>query len=139
MAARKKRQRDYAAEYARRQERARALGHASYYQRRVAGVPKGERARVRGHRGAKDFLRTISSGDLVMLPSGVGSVERDAEGRYRAMTLLVNDAETGEDRTFTFRNFTREQLIGWIDAMDDADALYSPNPSQDVNQLVTTR
>ncbi len=89
MAPRKaKRRRDYAAEYAQRQERARERGFSSYYERRVSNVPRGERARVRGHRAGRDFLRELGAGDLIIVPEGIGSIVlvdrylRDRRGGY---------------------------------------------------------
>lgn len=133
----KKRERDYSAEYQRRQARARSLGYGSYYERRVAGVPRGARARARGHRGRADFLRDLGEGDLIIVPEGIGSVTINDRGLYTRMTKLVIDAVTGRARTYVFRNFSRAYLSALIDAEEARGAVWSPAPSLDQRRLAT--
>lgn len=65
--------RDYAAEYARRQARAREAGFRSYYAKRVAGTAPGSEARARksGHRAASDLEQRIRSGRVVAMKASI--------------------------------------------------------------------
>lgn len=139
------RRRDYAAEYERRQRRARERGFGSYYEQRVQGTRPGtpERAKARGHRSRADFLAALGEGDLIILPFGITSVEfdddaRDGEGAYVEIVKLVVDAETGTERTYTLRNLTRDELVETIEAEQAAGAVFSPSPSLDQRRLVTS-
>ena len=84
------RRRDYAAEYARRQERARSLGFGSYYRRRVAGTTGEVRARAAGHRSTADFRRAVSSSRTVIVDIQPGTREA---GRYTSLRVVVTDSK----------------------------------------------
>lgn len=102
------RKRNYAAEYAARQARARAQGFTGYYGKRVragaspsAPAPKGERLRqARGHAGAADLTRTISSGRVEAMTQE--AVSRDEAGRVTTVRVTVMLAD-GSQRSFTVR------------------------------------
>lgn len=101
-----------------------------------------ERARLRGHRGRADFLASLSEGDLILLPLGISSVEfdedaRDGEGAYVEIVKLVVDAVTGDEREYTLRNLTRDELIATIEAEQERGAVFSPAPSLDQRRLVS--
>src|ERR1035437_5505534 len=86
------RKRDYAAEYARRQAKARSLGYTGYYARRIrlgapasAPAPRGAELAVRrGHRGkgepgtGGDLRGRARDGDLLIASMGA----RNAAGEY---------------------------------------------------------
>jgi hypothetical protein len=101
------RRRDYKAEYARRQARARELGYESYYARRVrAGAapstpaPTGERLRrARGHNSTTDLLAAVKPGRLVY---SINTSPRDDRGRFTWVEVTVVD-EKGHERNFRLR------------------------------------
>ena len=150
MAPRKPRRRDYRAETARREELNRERGYATAYAKRVEGTERGsrERARARGH-GSDDyarllkeirrFLRELGTGDMIVMPEGIASVERDGRGRYRRIHKLVFDAEDmlAPPRDYVFAKITRPRLVRLIDAEDARGATWAPAPSQDQRRLVS--
>lgn len=125
--------------YSRRNARARALGFRNYYEQRVAGTQPGTAARAaaRGHRSRSDFLASLGEGDLIIMPNGLSSVERTADGRYKLITKLVVDGDTGDERIYTLRNLTRDELVQTIDEEERTGAVFSPSPSLDQRRLVT--
>lgn len=130
------RPRDFAAEYRRRQENARRLGFGSYYERRVAGVPRGERAGVRGHRGKADFLASLREGDLILCD--IGSVRFDAaRGRYGPIWKTVIPASGGREREFVLRNQTRTSLLATVEKEVRRGVIFSPSPSLDQRRLLS--
>lgn len=157
------RPRNYKAETARRNELARQRGAKSYYEKRVAGVPKGERAQARGHRSSRDLVRDLKEGDLILCDiTGVkyGTSRRTVKvttykpdrrfktGRRpvvtsRRVTVEVFDliektvipATLGQHRDYTLRRLTREELRELIDEEIAKGAIFSPNPSQDQRRL----
>lgn len=86
-----KRRRNYAAEYARRQELARQRGFKSYYDQRVRRSPTAppptapERRRRSGHASFADLVHDLRRANVVT-PLGH---ERDASGRYRSIEMVV--------------------------------------------------
>lgn len=138
-----KRRRDYKAETARRNELAREQGDESYYQRRVKGVPKGERAEARGHgldSVRRRFLRELGPGDFIIVPESVGFaktryVRGPLRGRYKRMVKLVTSATDGRNRSYTFKNFTRRWLQALIRAEERKGATWSHTPSLDQRQI----
>jgi hypothetical protein len=97
-----RRPRDFKAEYARRQAKAKALGYENYYARRIrvgappsAPKPTGaELARVRGHRSAADLKKLLESGRAELLHVVRTS---DAFDRLRIDALLqLNDGSSHE-------------------------------------------
>ena len=126
------RQRDYAAEYRARQERARARGFRDYYEQRTRvrpGAPKPSREQLaerRGHAGYEDLLRYLRArgeGALVGIDP-VGS-ERAADGTWKVVRITVL-AEDGSERTFTMRKVTDEKVQKLITVIHDAGAIDSP-------------
>lgn len=118
------RQRDYAAEYAARQARARAAGYGSYYEQRVAGATtSNERQVAAGHRGPAALRRALAEGDLV----SVVSVDRKADGTYTRILVSVIDANGGE-REYTLRGSSLRPaaIRGLSQDVDDAGAVQSP-------------
>lgn len=101
-----------------------------------------ERARLRGHRGRVDFLRSLGEGDLILLPYGLSSVEfdedaRDGEGAYVEVVKVVIDAANGSEREYVLRNLTRDEMIATIEEEQRRGAIFSPAPSLDQRRLVT--
>ncbi len=129
------RKRDYAAEYARRQRKARSLGFGSYYERRTSGVPVGARARARGHRGRADFLGSLREGDLILCD--ITGVRLRPSGRYDVIWKTVIPADGGPEREYALRNQTRASLLAAIEAEVDAGVIFSPSPSMDQRRLVS--
>lgn len=129
------RQRNYAAEYRRRQEIARQRGFRSYYERRVVGVAKGERARVRGHRSRADFLASLREGDVILCD--ITSVWILPSGRYSPIWKTVIPANGGREREFVLRNQTRASLLAAIEAEIRAGVIFSPSPSMDQRRLLS--
>ena len=164
------RQRDYAAEYARRQARARALGFESYYERRTRGRPGAEKpapeelARRRGHRGTRDFVRSLREGDLILCditgieirrrrrmvmqfkpdrryktgqrPIGKQRVTVDV---YERIDKTVIPANGGREREYTLRRLTREELLETIEEEERRGVIFSPSPSMDQRRLLSAR
>jgi hypothetical protein len=132
------RQRDYKAEYARRQQNARKAGFKSYYDRRTAGATTTEqRAAKAGHRGTKAFLRSLKEGDLILCE--VRTVDRDPKtGLYRRIPKQVIPARVGApDRFYVLRNLTRKRLLEVIDEEIRKGVTFSLYPSKDQRRLVT--
>ena len=102
--AKRRPRRDYRAEYARRNARARAAGFASYYDYRVragsleAPRPKGETLRRRrGHAAGKDLVKAAREGDLL-----VAQLNRDSKGRFRSIDVTLIH-EDGSEQEFTLK------------------------------------
>lgn len=122
--------RDYAAEYARRQARARELGFSGYYERRTRprpGAPKpppAELRRKRGHASGADLKREVKAGALVQ----VQRTDRDPEtGRLKRVELLVIDAD-GKEKTYvlTGNQLSQRNLDAIGDAVNAAGGIVSP-------------
>lgn len=128
------RKRDYAAEYERRQQKARELGEGSYYKRRVKGIPKGERAKARGHRGRADFLRSLQEGDLILCD--ITNITLSEKGRYSPIWKTVIPANGGREREYALRNQTRESLLQAILEEEKRGVIFSPSPSMDQRRLL---
>lgn len=114
------RKRDYAAEYARRQARARELGYENYYGRRVragappsAPAPRGEAlARARGHRSSADLEALLRAGRVERVTT-VTSIDR----RGRDETTVIADLDDGRTVEFTLRGPQVDRIAGVIDDM----------------------
>lgn len=144
--------RSRSAAWERRDAAARAKGYASYYDYRLhdsGRLPPGplgalsaeERARRRGHRGRKDFLASLSEGDLIVMPFGLSSIvfdpdARSGQGAYLEIVKTVIYAATGKERTFTLRNLTRAELVATIEAEQAKGVVFSPSPSLDQRRLL---
>lgn len=136
-----KRRRDYAAEYKRRQARARALGYESYYARRVRkgappSAPKPSGAalrRARGHAAGRDLARSSRDGDLLIASLG----GRDLQGRYHRVDVTVIPADGGDEREFTLRGsqLSPEYLQRLVDDLERRGVIFSPSPSLDLRQI----
>lgn len=131
--------------YQRRNERARAAGYRNYYDQRLhAGRPPGadlppkgsaERARLRGHRGTADLVRSLRPGDVIVVPNGLPDIVKDAKGRYAKVEVMVLRDDGSTDR-FTMRRRTYEQMAGTLEQMAAKGAMFSPSPSLDLRRLV---
>lgn len=122
-----KRQRNYAAEYARRQQRARERGFTSYYQKRVAGTTPGseERALAAGRRGYSQLLRGIREGSIV----GIDPVEsvRNSKGQWTVVYVTVLDVYGNEKRyRLSGKQLDSVHIQGIVDRISDAGAISSP-------------
>lgn len=131
---------------ARDNARARALGYRDYYDFRLhdsgrippeVEIPQGGRSRARGHRGTADFLRTLRSGDIIIVPNGLASIELDEKDRYKRIDKLLIDGETGRAETFTLRRITRKRMRDLIHAEAARGAIWSPAPSLDQRRLIS--
>lgn len=137
--------------YRRRNERARSLGYASYYDYRIhdsgripAGkppVPKGKRADVRGHgSGGRGFLQRLHEGDLIMLSELISDIEtyvgRDGVERLRDYSKIVVPEDGGPTRHHRFRRQTRAELRDLIEAETARGATFSLAPSLDQRRLL---
>lgn len=134
------RRRDYAAEYAARQARARAAGFESYYGRRIrAGAPPseprplGEALRLaRGHAGPADLERALRSGRVTILQqTPVG--ERDEKGRYQEVRVTAQFTD-GHQRSYRLRSkqLEADNLRPLRQAAVDVGVDIYTNPSLDV-------
>lgn len=140
------RRRDYAAEYARRSERARELGYGSYYERRVragrppsAEAPTGERLRLqRGHAGPADLEDLLRRGRVLILnQEPVG--ERDPKtGRYREVRVTAQ-LDDGSQRSFRLRGrqLEADRLRPLRQAAVGGGVDVYTNPSLDVLGFIT--
>lgn len=126
------RKRNYAAEYARRQERARTLGFESYYARRVrrgappsAPRPSGRELRAaRGHAGFRDLLRELGDGDIIGI-DGAASTRDPTTGRWTNVKIHVIDVN-GREHTYTMRNVSDEKVQDLLDRIESVGAISSP-------------
>lgn len=133
------------AAWERRNAKAQALGYRNYYDYRIhlygkmpanQEAPRGEpRQRLRGHRGRVDFLHSLGPGCLISLVSHISSIERRPNGNYARIDKLVIYPD-GDQRLFTLRNLSREQLIATIGDEEATGATFSPAPSLDQRRLV---
>lgn len=129
------RKRNYAAENAAREARARELGFASDYDRRVRGgagatpaTPKptgGELSLRAGHRGAAALKGAVREGDHVTILS----TERGSSGRYTKITLSLFDARTGKETVYVLRGpaLKARRIADLSNAISDAGATQSPD------------
>lgn len=127
--------RDFKAEYQRRQAQAREQGFRSYYERRVTGVPRGQRAKVRGHRSRSDFLASLREGDLILCD--IASVTIAPSGRYGPIWKTVIPADGGVEREYVLRNQTRASLLAAILEEERRGVIFSPSPSMDQRRLLS--
>jgi hypothetical protein len=160
------------ASYQRRNARARALGYESYYHQRIAAgappeapKPRGEQLRRRrGHVGPEDLVGFIRRGDLILMPSGISSVEsfirtttrsvwvtRKSTGKrhrrmivrrvqvYREVEKLVQPPPGSRraSRWFMLRNITRPDLVRLIERERAKGAEWAQAPSQDQRRIVS--
>ncbi len=131
--ARKRTGRDYAAEYKRRQAKARKEGYAGYYGKRVrrgapasAPAPKGESLRrARGHASRADLARLLRSGQVEILDqTPVGPRE---QGRFQRVEITAQLAN-GDQRKFTLRKaeMTTKKLKPLREAITESESdIYS--------------
>lgn len=125
------RQRDYKAEYARRQERARARGFANYYAERIRGgataapdapAPRGpELRKARGHAGAKDLLREFEPGSSIAVSTNLRNISTDDRGNFESIPVTVTTSD-GEEIEYILRDFSDDDLDYLIDELEDMDA-----------------
>lgn len=136
------RRRDYAAEYARRQAKARKLGFSSYYERRTRLRPgqarpdASELRERRGHASKADLERDLRSGRIVtMFQEPVG--ERNARGQYREVRVTVMLAN-GEQRSYRLRGrqLAAPELRSLQQAAVAGGADVYANPSLDVLEII---
>lgn len=129
--------RDYAAEYARRQARARAAGFSGYYEQRTRPSPGAPRpsteelSRLRGHRGFADLLRSLGEGDIVSVDPGS---ERNALGQWDRLGVTVIDGDDGTEREYLIRDLDREMIDELLDRMDEVDA--DDSDAYGINNLI---
>ncbi len=137
----KPRKRDYAAEYSRRQERAKALGFTGYYERRTRTAPGSPRPSTaelrkrRGHAGRASFLAYIKPGDLVMLADHISTVRITGE-KIGPFVKRVIPADLRPSREFTIRNQTMRSLARLIKDELERGAVMSLAPSLDQRRLL---
>lgn len=122
------RNRNYAAEYARRQQLARERGHGSYYEQRIRGGaaakptakrPTGETLRQRaGHGKFRAFLRDVQPGALVVLGTHTGD-----KGWDTVPILIYTD--DGEEIEYEFEDLTEDELDWLLGEIYDRDADYT--------------
>lgn len=138
--AKKGRPRDYKAEYARRQARARELGFESYYARRVraglppsAPAPRGETLRRRrGHAAGGDLRAVARDGDLLIASLG----GRRKDGRFTRVDITLIQADGGE-REFVLRGrqLRKDYLLRLVADLEARGVIFSPAPSLDLRQI----
>ncbi len=129
--------------YAKRNERARALGYRSYYDYRIHAhgkippdqpAPTGNtRARLRGHRSLSDLKQDLKPGTLVT----VQSTDRDPRtGRLKRADVLTVD-EKGRQRTYrlTGAQLTVARINSLADVVERKGAVFSPSPSLDLRRV----
>lgn len=124
------RKRDYAAEYARRQKRARELGFKNYYERRTrpapgAPKPSGEElARRRGHRAASDLEQLIRSGRVERVTTFTTRTRKGADE-----VTVIAWLDDGSTREFTLKGDKIDQIGDVLDQMGtDAPAIVGSPP-----------
>ena len=128
------RKRDYAAEYAARQARARARGFESYYGERVRGgararpsaaAPSGvELRRARGHLSMADLVDLVERGKVETIAQTPGP--RGAGGEYESAVIDVT-LQNGDRLTFRLRARELER-----DKLDDLRGALATGGGADV-------
>jgi hypothetical protein len=136
------RKRNYAAEYARRQQRARERGFENYYARRIRGGkaatpetprPAGERLRrLRGHASGADMRREAGDGAQVMAQLG----GRDSQGRYHRVDVTVIAAD-GREHEYQLQGqqIERDYLEALAAELGARGMIFSPAPSLDLRKI----
>lgn len=134
------RKRDYKAEYARRQARARELGFEGYYGRRIrrgqpaeVAAPRGERLRAaRGHASGGDLRSQARDGDLL-----IGSLGgRNALGRYTRVDITLVGSDGGEkEYVLQGKQLGKAYLQRLVSDLEAAGVIFSPAPSLDLRRI----
>lgn len=129
------RKRDYATEYARRQQLARERGHVSYYSQRIRGGAKSkptdrppsgiERAHRAGHGKFAAFLRSVDYGSFIQVGTNLGDIERTDNG-WENVPVIVHTPD-GDEYDFEFKRLTEEELDWLLAQLDALDVDYSPD------------
>lgn len=125
------RRRDYAAEYRRRQEKARQEGFSGYYAKRIrAGKPPSAPAptgvalrRARGHAAGSDLAREAQSDWFV----SAFPLDRNAAGQWTRMRIDVID-DDGREREYwlTGDQLSRKNIRRLAMDLDRAGVRFSP-------------
>lgn len=142
------RSRDYAAEYARRQELARERGFENAYEQRIRGGagaspraprPEGiELTRARGHRAdyyaqiKRDIIDRIEPGAAYRYEPLSSNFSKDENDNWRELHISValGPGDMGE---IVLYDVSQEEIDLWIDLFDDAGAV--PDPNYDLAEL----
>lgn len=132
--------RDYAAEYARRQELARQRGFGNYYEQRTRRTPGAERPtpdvlrRRRGHAGPADLRRDASRDSLLTAQLS----RRDADGKYRRIEITL-DSPDGTTTTYRLhgRQLNRDFLLRLARDLEAAGVDFAVAPSQDLRTIAS--
>lgn len=129
------RKRDYAAEYARRQELASQRGHRSYYEQRIRGGatakpdakrPTGETLRQRaGHGKFRAFLRAVGDGAHITVGVNLGQIQRTEDGWENVPVNVYND--DGDEYEFDLPDLTEDELDWLLAELDDRYVSYDPD------------
>lgn len=127
--------RDYKAEYARRQARAKAAGFGNYYEQRIRGGAKAkpsdprpfgaELRHRRGHGRFSAFLKAVEPESLIAVGANLGTVQRTDDG-WENVPVIVYTPD-GEEIEFEFDHLTEDELDWLLDELDDLDVTYSPD------------
>ena len=122
------RRRDYQAENARREARARAAGFKSAYDQRIRGGARAtpdtpiadDRKRAAGHAGKTALLREFQPGSSVAVSTNLRNVLVDDSGRFTIpITVTTPDME---EREYLLRDVDDDYLQYLIDELEDMDA-----------------
>lgn len=127
----KPRKRDYAAEYRRRQAKARREGFSGYYGKRIrrgappsAPAPTGAELRAaRGHAAGSDLAREAQSDWFI----SVFPMDRDSAGRWTRIRIDAIDDE-GREREYwlTGKQLTRKRIEQLAADLEAARVRFSP-------------
>ena len=144
MAPKPKRKRDYAAAYRRRDERAKAAGYKNYYDYRLHGYgkqppaaplpPKGQRARLRGHRSGRDLERKAKRNAGLLVTAILA--DRQADGTFAKLYVNTIDQDGKEtEYMLTGHQLDKDYLKQLVADLEAAGAVFSPSPSTDLRQI----
>lgn len=123
--------RDYAAEYKRRQAKARREGYTGYYGKRIRGgkppsapAPTGAALKkARGHASASDLAREAGPGWFV----SAFPIDRDDAGRWQRVRLdVIDDQGVEHEYWLSGSQLDEEELERIADELIDEGVRFSP-------------
>jgi hypothetical protein len=80
-------------------------------------------------------VRTLKPGDVIVVPSGLPDIEKNAKGQYKAVDVMVLRSN-GRTERFTVRRRDYDGMVDLLGKIAGKGAIFSPSPSLDLRRLV---